>query len=107
MNAARSQDAEEALLERARGLFRDAGYTDFVLADDRDRCDAFAFGCKSDGSYGIVAVVELKLAPDSRVLELAAPNLLLAKSAQDADYATWSRRMPFGRRMISKSRWNM
>ncbi len=87
MGPRNSESPEKSFAELTSQLLR-AGYSETSWSrDSKSYCDVLAFGAKADGTYGVVAVIELKRNCDEKARTIAAAGLLLAKEMHDADFA--------------------
>lgn len=87
MGSRNSESSAKSFEELTSQLLR-AGYSQTSPSrDSKSYCDALAFGAKSDGTYGVVAVIEFKKTCDEKARTLAAAGLLLAMELHSAEYA--------------------
>lgn len=80
------QAGEEKMLKRVHQLFLEAGYASVAHpASKSNSCDFVAYGRKSDGSFGVVAVIEVKSSSHKTSRDLAAPRLVAAMLENNAE----------------------
>jgi hypothetical protein len=88
MGAKFGREQEESLFYRVTDLMISAGYAEVSRTSDSNaKCDVLAYGRKLDGSFGVVAVVEMKTNADQETRDRVAPTVLLAKMQYEADFA--------------------
>ncbi len=84
----RNNESSSKSFEELTSQFLRAGYSQTSPSrDTKSYCDALGFGAKSDGTYGVVAVIEFKKNCDEKTMPIAAAGLLLAKEIHAAEYA--------------------